>query len=489
MPENHSSLLLLIPAYNEEDCAALESLASPLTLLARRSGIYSDADLVDIPKTPATERGKELHRCLNSVLKSAHWIYKEKKISLRTAEDGKRTEVDTTASRIATKPRSLPSSGGKTIRVARKRKCPSHPDHPTLLQKAKREEQHALLDIAFTKTGCKKVLVRYVGRRGYCPHCHATRSPPAIQRLRGQTFGFGFHVLAVYLRVKLRLSLRLIAQLVQDLFRETIPQQSIERFVVHISEAYAGIGGTLFGELCQSPAIHIDETKMNILGTQQVVWVLTDSRHVVFHLTPTRETEFLQDLLRGYQGTVVSDFYGGYDALPCRQQKCLVHLIRDLNDDLWINPFDEEYERFVGAVRDLFVPIFEDIQKFGLKAFHLRKHARRVESFYRTTISGFASCKEVTSKYVKRFERYKDSLFTFLEHDGVPWNNNAAERAIRHLAVQRKISGSFSANGANHYLRLLAIAQTCRFQEKSFLGFLLSGLKSVDAYKDKLQRK
>jgi hypothetical protein len=70
-----------------------------------------------------------------------------------------------------------------------------------------------------------------------------------------------------------------------------------------------------------------------------------------------------------------------------------------------------------------------------------------------------------------------------LKYDGVSWNNNTAERAIRHLAVQRKISGSFSTEGANHCLRLLAVAQTCRFQKKSFLGFLLSGLKSVDAFK------
>jgi hypothetical protein len=50
----------------------------------------------------------------------------------------------------------------------------------------------------------------------------------------------------------------------------------------------------------------------------------------------------LQELLNGYQGVLVSDFYGGYDAIRCRQQECLVHLIRDLNDDLWRNPFNTE---------------------------------------------------------------------------------------------------------------------------------------------------
>jgi hypothetical protein len=115
---------------------------------------------------------------------------------------------------------------------------------------------------------------------------------------------------------------------------------------------------------------------------------------------------------------------------------------------------------------------WEDVQRFGLKARHLRKHRSRVDHFYRDMITGKVSARDTTARYRKRFERYKDSLFSFIEDDGVPWHNNTAERALRHLAVQRKISGSFSEKGATDYLRLLAIAQTCRFQGKSFLGFL-----------------
>jgi hypothetical protein len=231
--------------------------------------------------------------------------------------------------------------------------------------------------------------------------------------------------------------------------------------------------------------VHLDETRINILGAGQYVWVLTDNARVVFRLRPNRETEFLKPLLSTFKGTVVTDFYGGYDALPCTQQKCLVHLIRDLNDDLWKNPFDDELERFVAAVRDLLVPLLEDVQRFGLKARHLRKHRRRVDRFYRDMITGQASVRDTTARYRKRFERYKVSMFSFIENDGVPWHNNAAERALRHLAVQRKISGAFSEKGACNYLRLLAIAQTCRFQRKSFLGFLLSKSTNVDEYRDR----
>jgi hypothetical protein len=156
-----------------------------------------------------------------------------------------------------------------------------------------------------------------------------------------------------------------------------------------------------------------------------------------------------------------------------------------LNDDLWKNPFDDELEGFVAAVRDLLVPLLKDVQRFGLKARHLRKHRRRVDRFYRDVITGRASVRDTTARYRKRFERYKVALFSFIENDGVPWHNNAAERALRHLAVQRKISGAFSEKGAGNYLRLLAIAQTCRFQRKSFLGFLLSKSTNVDEYRDR----
>jgi hypothetical protein len=161
----------------------------------------------------------------------------------------------------------------------------------------------------------------------------------------------------------------------------------------------------------------------------------------------------------------------------------MVHLIRDLNDDLWASPFNAEFEGFVLAVRDLLVPMIEAVQEGATKARRLAKFLPTVDAFYASHITN-VSCKfEVTQKYQKRFERYRDSLFTFLSLDGIPWNNNTAERGLRQLAVQRKISGAFFEGPVSNYLRLLGIAQTCRFQDKSFLKFLLSGGMNVDAFK------
>ena len=67
---------------------------------------------------------------------------------------------------------------------------------------------------------------------------------------------------------------------------------------------------------------------------------------------------------------------------------------------------------------------------------------------------------------------------------------NTAETAIRHLAIQRKISGSFYESVTHNYLILLGIHQTCRFQGKSFFKFLFSGETDLDEFqKSKRSRK
>ena len=195
--------------------------------------------------------------------------------------------------------------------------------------------------------------------------------------------------------------------------------------------------------ILKSDFVHVDETKINIQGVDHYVWVFTDGKHVVFRMTETRESDIVREVLAEYKGVLVSDFYPGYDGIPCRQQKCIVHLIRDINDDLWKAPFDKELEAFAVEVQALLVPILAAVDRFGLKAWHLRKFDKDVERFYDKNVTGREYRSEAAETYRKRFDRYRDSLFTFLTLDGIPWENNMAERAIRQLAVQRKISGTF----------------------------------------------
>jgi hypothetical protein len=59
----------------------------------------------------------------------------------------------------------------------------------------------------------------------------------------------------------------------------------------------------------------------------------------------------------------VSDFYAAYDAIACPQQKCLIHLMRDLNEEILNNPFDDEMKSIAVGFSGLLKPIVETIDR------------------------------------------------------------------------------------------------------------------------------
>ena len=158
--------------------------------------------------------------------------------------------------------------------------------------------------------------------------------------------------------------------------------------------------------------------------------MFTNLEDVAFLYSETREASTAQDVLLSFRGVLVSDFYAGYDSIECPQQKCLIHLIRDMNDDLCKQPYNEEIRNMAQAFSDLVKPMIESVDRFGLKAHHLRKHRRSVNQFY-DALSKHDYQTDVAASYRKRFEKNRNKLFTFLDHDGVPWNNNNAEHAIK----------------------------------------------------------
>jgi hypothetical protein len=197
---------------------------------------------------------------------------------------------------------------------------------------------------------------------------------------------------------------------------------------------------------------------------------------------PTREGQVVQETLKGFKGVLVSDFYSAYDAPDCPQQKCLIHLTRDLNDDLLKNPFDEELKQLASCFAALLQRIVHTVDRFGLTRLHLNKHKKDVQVFFSTLASN--ECKsEVAQYYQKRILKYENKLFVFLDYDGVPWNNNTAENAIKLIAARRKVMGTaFTENGIKEYLVLLSIFQTLRYHRASFWEFLRSGVADVGAF-------
>jgi transposase-like protein len=348
---------------------------------------------------------------------------------------------------------------------------------------SKRFTNRTVIDLVLKKDGLKKSITEYIKEYGYCQKCKRSYGYPLSKRQKiNQLYGHGFRAFVIYQRVALRLSYENIVESLKEQFHENINICCIPKFTKDFSDYYRATEQRTIRRLLESPFIHVDETQINIKKSSWYIWVFTDGKSVVFKLTETREATIVHGFLSNYKGVLISDFYPGYDSVPCRQQKCWVHLIHDLNNDLLEAPFDRELENLVLEVKNLMIPIMECIQKYGLKRKNLRKFKKEVEKFYQNNVTDKHFKSELALTYQKRFIRYRERLFTFLEYNDVPWHNNTAERAIRHIAKQREISMVFGESATQDYLVLLGLRQTCRFQSKSFFKFLFSGETDLDNF-------
>jgi hypothetical protein len=122
------------------------------------------------------------------------------------------------------------------------------------------------------------------------------------------------------------------------------------------------------------------------------------------------------------------------------------------------------------------------VDEHGLKRRYLKRHTRAVARFFEDLADHV--CESDASKALQeRLLRNRDRLFTFIHHDGVSWNNNVAENAIRRFGYYREDVGrSIKERGLNEHLILLSLYQTCRVRDMSFLRFLLSRERDIDAF-------
>ncbi len=473
----------MLVTYNREDCEALWFLLEELSKIIASADAHRNIDFADRPKQHTTELGQQIHEKFQSIIRYAHADYDKKRVSIRPQKNTSEAEGKKRGPPKGHQAyqRIVPSKVDTVIQVAPTRTCPKHIGES--LETSEEVAEKCIINLRFTKNGCRKTVTKYIGAQGYCQKCRKHYPPLKIEELGNQLFGHAFQAWVIYQRIVLRLPYRIILQDMEEIFNESASIGTPINFIKYFAEYYTATEKLSIQCILESPFVHADETPINIQGVDHYVWVFTNGKHVVLRMTETREATIAHEFLSDYKGVLISDFYGGYDAVTCRQQKCLVHLIRDLNNDLWNDPYNRAYEAFVSEVKNLLIPIFEVEEKYGLKRWHLSKFSKFVDRFYQDNIDKTPSNCELVAKYQKRFQRYRDSLFTFLELDGIPWHNNTAENALRHLAVQRKISGTFFKKVAPQYLLLLGIAQTCRFQDKSLLKFFLSEEIDIDKFK------
>lgn len=474
-------------AYNADDCEALALVVRTLVQIFHPE-IDAKSAISELEIIHSETLGKSLASNwhpfksplaeLELVNSAARWNYQRDRVFVR-AGIAKRKPTKRSPARI-------PPKKAEILVVL---KPPlSSPECGKRARKKVRLFSRTVFDLVFGRGSVKGRSVNYVFQTYRCRSCgHEYNVHDWYLKDRRK---WGWNVLAyfIYNIVGWCIPQHTAGIIMNRLYGFDLSQGTLFDFKTAASEYYSVTKRKILDRIIHGNLIHADETRANIKGHLAYVWVLTNLKEVVYIFAESREGEIIQELLKYFHGVLVSDFYSAYDAIRCPQQKCLIHLMRDLNDEILNNPFDTEMKSIALSFASLLKPMVDTIDQRGLRKSSLRKHLVAVDEFYRILDSSdFKS--ESAQKCQQRFQKNRDKLFTFLHYDGVPWNNNNAEHAIKAFARLRDvIGGSSTRKGIYNYLTLLSVAETCEYQGLDFLDFLRSREKDVEAFSMRRRR-
>jgi len=475
--------------YNAEDCQAAEIIARALLRLNAIDPAngdqqkFEDAVHVDSLKNPRKVWGsfESQFEEFEKINVAAWWNYQRDRIVVRSSN---RVKPQASRSRrLYLGPRSqLPVS--RTIVYPRLTSCPSCGREMTERTLRKR----ILYDLLFGTSSVKRWIVRCQFHYYWCSNCYRKFGEPHEfwpQSHLGRTLV----AYVLYHSVELCIPFQTIREILLRFFKMDIVLHTLMSVKRTAGNQYKSTYESILCHLVSGRLLHVDETQVSIKGSIAYVWVFTNLHDVVYLYLESREGSFLHEMLKDFKGVLVSDFFAAYDGLKCDQQKCLIHLMRDLNDNVLKHPYDEELKTIVREFAGLLKPIVDTIDRRGLKKRFLGKHQLDVDRFYRN-IARLECISEEAKKCRHRFVRNRDKLFTFLSHDGIPWHNNNAEHAIKAFSKLRDITrGSFTERTVRNNMILLSICQTCKYSDLDFFEFIRSGETDIYAFAERVPRR
>jgi hypothetical protein len=456
--------------YNIEDCRATELVADAVKHICGHHEGQAKFEVVNVRSLELGFQrtfGKFAGALpeFEKINAAAYWDYQRSKVYVRTDKTLRRSvrKSETVTKRVAVekevivddRPKLCPRCGASKIWIAVRM-------------------VDVNFDLKFTRRGIKRWAVRYRYNQYRCPSCKAQMTPYAVDSKYGPNIRSYF----AYLLLELRLSHERAREHVATVFDVTVPNTMVSEIKKAMAKQYEPTYRGILDQIVSGPVVHADETKGVVYGGGHYVWIFANLTSVAYVYSASRESSKLTEILSGFRGVLVSDFYTAYDSLPCAQQKCLIHLMRDINEDPLKDPFNDELAFVAQRFGALLRSIVETIDQHGLKKFYLQKHKRSAQQFL-SEVGSLDCSTEVGRALKKRIDKNKEKLFTFLDHDGVPWNNNNAEHAVRAFTRLRNGMSTSTPKGTSDYCILLSLQQTLRYRGIGFLEFLRSGRTEI----------
>jgi hypothetical protein len=300
---------------------------------------------------------------------------------------------------------------------------------------------------------------------------------PAPESLRRHgLIGPRLRAMTALLKGQCHVSYRPMQALYHDVLGLDVSTGQLAKVVRQCGIALAGPYDDLCAKLGEQPAVNVDETGHREHRQRGWLWCAAAKSFTVFKVAASRAAAVLEDLLgRDYAGVVCSDFFSAYRKFiadgRAQAAYCWAHLVRDirylttLNDKVtlnWANKLLDEIKR-----------LFRAYHRHG----DLRGRARSRARDAIVKRMRHPPPRHEARTLADRVRTHADAYFRFLDDERIEPTNNAAERALRHAVIDRRITQGTRADAGSRWLeRFLSIRETCRQQNRPLFDYLVQAI-------------
>lgn len=303
-----------------------------------------------------------------------------------------------------------------------------------------------------------------------CSHSNQASLPKGVTR---ECFGPRLQALVATFSGVYHLSKRLIQQLLKDLIGVDISLGAISACEKAVSQAIEKPYEEAHEHVQDANVLYADETGWSEANKRAWIWVAVTSMVTVFKLNTGRGRNAARKLLGCFKGLLVSDRWAPYRVHEGTRQLCWAHLLRTFKGFSELRGKAGKIgTELVEKVGEVFAWYHRVRDGTLLESTFKRRMVERKIEIGVLLIDGEMLGVRPMSGICKRILAEEEHLWTFVDHDVEPTNNNA-ERALRKGVLWRKISyGTQSENGSRFVERIMTAAATCQQQGRNVFDYL-----------------
>jgi transposase len=323
-----------------------------------------------------------------------------------------------------------------------------------------------------------------------CPCCgRQTRAlfPPEVKY--PVQYGQNLKALMVYLSTYQLLPYDRLCETFSDLFGRSMSKATLARTVSECSRNLAGVEEKIRDLLTGAQVLHVDETGMRVNGIREWLHVASTEILTAYGHHRKRGSQAMDDLqiLPRFRGTMIHDFWAPYFRYPSRHALCNAHLLRELKGitenyhQKWSEQMYDLIQKIKGAVeavhehaRALDPQQVTEFEERYRQIIESGMQENPVPAVSGTVLKRGRKKQSKAKNLLDRCLKYETEILSFMYDFSVPFSNNLAERDIRMMKLQQKISGTFrSEEGADWFCRIRGYISTVKKNELHVFASLL----------------